>query len=183
MKKIFALFFVLAIGLTIFSACEKDDICPDDTLTTPYLKVGFYDFSNQDANKAVPSLRIIGIDSTGFRDTLNTFIDRSNQTAVDIPLKTSENSSQFLIIYNSRDNEETGEELGNIDTLKFNYTRQERFISRGCGYATSFTDLVTILNPAYTNDTIQNPGEWINAIFDQDENLEHQDTIHVKIYH
>ncbi|QLE01579.1 hypothetical protein HX109_08380 [Galbibacter sp. BG1] len=186
MKKLLFILFIFGIGAGIFSACEKDDICPPETLTTPYLKVGFFNFNNQEREKAVPKLRVLGVnvaeDGTyTIVDTLNTFPDRSNRVAVDLPLKTSENTSTFLLINNSRDNED-GEEIGNIDTLQFNYTRQERFISRGCGYGVNFTDLVTILNPDY-NDTVQNPNEWVTAIFDQETNLENQDTIHVKIFH
>ncbi|MCM5664289.1 DUF6452 family protein [Galbibacter mesophilus] len=187
MKKLLIILFVAAIGGAIFSACEKDDICPPETLTTPLLKVGFFNFNNQDTPKAVPKLRVFGVNreedgSYTIVDTLNTFPDRTNRVAVDLPLKTSENVSTFFIINNSRDNEE-GNEIGNIDTLQFSYARQERFVSRGCGYGINFFELVTTLNPDYTNDTIQNPGEWITAIFDQETNLEIQDTIHVKIFH
>ncbi|MEL4307836.1 DUF6452 family protein [Joostella sp. CR20] len=182
MKKFLAFVFILAVGLAIFSACEKDDICPGDTLTTPYLNIGFYNFNNQDAFKSATKLRIVGIDSTGYAEIINTFTDRSNQTQVSIPLNTAVNYSQFIFTFNSRDDEETAEELGNQDTLQFNYTRQEYFISRGCGYGVNFTDLATIINPAY-KDTVQNTEEWIIAAFDQETNLQNQDTIHVKIYH
>ncbi|MCF8715013.1 hypothetical protein JM658_09280 [Joostella atrarenae] len=181
MKKLLAVFFILAIGGAIFSACEKDDICPEETQTTPYLKVGFYDFSDQEEEKAVPNLRIIGLDNNDeVVDTLNTFSDRSSQTEVDIPLRTSETTSKFLFIYNSQDDDD-GLETGDIDTLQFNYARQEYFISRGCGYGVNFSELVSILNPEYTGPD-PNPDEWILALLDQDTNLEHQDTIHVKIY-
>ncbi|WP_335967146.1 DUF6452 family protein [Galbibacter sp. PAP.153] len=190
MRKVLALFFILAIGAAIFSACEKDDICPPETQTTPILTVGFYNLINQDANKTVPSLRVIGInkDSTD-RDTLNTFLDRTSKTEIEIPLMTSENSSTFILIYNSKDRIDTLEngdinvvETGNRDTIQFNYSRKERFVSRGCGYAVTITELEAVLNPKY-KDTVQNPGEWIRSIFVQDKNLQDQDTVHVKIYH
>lgn len=190
MKKALALLFIISFSLAILASCEKDDICPNDTLTTPVLKLGFYNISNQDRFKSVPRLRVIGINEDGtLRDTLNTFPDRSSRTEIDIPLRTNESYTSFLFIHNSSDRIDTLEngeintvELGNIDTLRFNYTRQEEFISRGCGYAVRITELGYNLNPDYT-DTIPNNEEWVTSVFVQDPNLQHQDTVHVKIYH
>lgn len=190
MKKVLALLFVFSASLALFTSCEKDDICPGDTLTTPVLKLGFYNISNQDRFKSVARLRVIGINEDGTqRDTLNTFPDRSSRTEIDIPLRTSESYSAFLFIKNSSDRTDTLDngnieyvELGNIDTLRFNYTRQEEFISRGCGYALRISELGYNLNPDFT-DSIPNDQEWITSVFVQDPNLQHQDTVHVKIYH
>ncbi|WP_417364331.1 DUF6452 family protein [Galbibacter sp.] len=190
MKKVLALLFIISASLAFFSSCEKDDICPGDTLTTPVLKLGFYNISAQDRFKSVAKLRVIGINEDGSqRDTLNTFPDRTSRTEISIPLRSSQSYTSFLFIKNSSDRIDTldsGEletvELGNIDTLRFNYTRQEEFISRGCGYAVRITELGYNLNPDYT-DTVPNNQEWITSVFVQDPNLQHQDTVHVKIYH
>src|SRR5690606_15842151 len=147
MKKVLTLIFLISASLAFFSSCEKDDICPNDTLTTPILKLGFYNISTQDRFKSVARLRVVGINEDGSRrDTLNTFPDRSSRTEINIPLRTSEAYSSFLFIKNSSDRVDTLEngdiqliEQGNIDTLRFNYTRQEEFISRGCGYAVRIT--------------------------------------------
>lgn len=176
--------------MAFFSSCEKDDICPDDTLTTPVLKLGFYNISAQDNFKSVPRLRVVGINEDGSqRDTLNTFPDRSSRTEVSIPLRTNQSYSSFLFIHNSSDRIDTladgtirNVEIGNIDTLRFNYTRQEKFISRGCGYAVQITELGYNLNPDYT-DSAPNNQEWVTSVFVQQPNLQIQDTVHVKIYH
>ncbi|MCX2681527.1 DUF6452 family protein [Galbibacter sp. EGI 63066] len=180
MKKILTVLFITSLGTAFFSACERDDICPPGDLTTPVLKVGFYNLQNQDSEKRATRLRIRGMDSVG--DTLavlNTFPDRTHRTEVDIPLKTYENSSTFQFIFDSASDED-GNETGNIDTIQFNYVRQERFVSRGCGYAVSFDRLEAVLNPEQGTTSTEG---WISSIFVQDRNIQHQDTIHVKIYH
>ena len=175
MKNIVLIFIFFVISTTLFSSCEKDDICPPETHTTPLLKIGFFNFSNGDNTKTATALRIVGIENNEtLLEPLNTFEDRTNQTEISVPLKAYENTTSFLFIQNSADNEQ-GVETGNIDTLTFNYSRKEHFVSRGCGYSVNIEALETI--------STNNGNEWISAIVVQQQNLQNQDTIHVKILH
>ena len=61
MKSIRLLLFVL-IGLSHFG-CERDDICPENTPTTPRLIIDLYDFVIQEEQKNVFDFRVQGIDN------------------------------------------------------------------------------------------------------------------------
>ena len=61
MKKIIAL-------LLLFSAiisCERDDICPESTPTTPRLIIRFYDNTELSETKRVINLQVTGLDYDG----------------------------------------------------------------------------------------------------------------------
>ena len=50
---------ILLLFTTLFlSGCTRDDICPEDTQTTPLLVIKFMDISNPTQVKAVDNLRI-----------------------------------------------------------------------------------------------------------------------------
>ena len=174
MKKVLILLFVLSITGAIFSACEKDDICPAATQTTPLLVVGFYDNVERDVLKAVPNLRVIG---EGMQTPVTGVPDRGNPTTIELPLKSLENSSAFQFIINSAD-DENDNETGNVDIIRFTYEPQEIFISRGCGYSVNYNNLDAITNPG-EDDT----NEWITGTSVPIRNIVNQDTVHVKIFH
>ncbi|THD66843.1 hypothetical protein E7Z59_11980 [Robertkochia marina] len=158
----------------VITACEKDDICPPDSGTTAYLKVGFFDIQDREVPKAVPRLRIVGV---GKDITVGTFADRSSQTEVALPLKNYDTASEFFLVQDSA-SDSTGAEIGNIDRLAVNYQTNERFISRGCGYAVTYT-----LNQVTQNPGGSDPSPWILALEVTESGVEPQDTLHVKIYH
>lgn len=174
MKKLFFLFTIIALIGVIISACEKDDICPPESATTPYLKVGFYDLEDQNTLKEVPRLRAVG---QGQEITVGTFADRSTQTLISLPLKNYDTSTSFFLIQDSADDSE-GAETGNIDLLQINYQTREQFISRGCGYSVTYT-----LNQVTNNPDGSDTTPWIQAVEIEESGVEPQDTLHVKIYH
>ena len=61
MKKISLLILILI--LTSHFSCERDDICPETTPTTPRLIIDLHDFSNQEEKKNVLDLRVQGVDN------------------------------------------------------------------------------------------------------------------------
>ena len=164
---------MIIIGVAI-SACEKDDICPPETATTPYLKLGFYDLQDQEITKAVPRLRIVG---AGQDITVGTFADRTTQVGVSLPLKNYDTSTSFYLVQDSA-SDSTGLETGNVDLLEINYQTNERFVSRGCGYAVTYT-----LNQVTNNPEGNDGDSWIKALEITESGVEPQDTLHVKIYH
>ena len=166
MKKI-ALLILIALS---FSSCEKDDICDPTTSTTPHLIVEFYDFSNPTIPKTVTNL---GIVSPGF-DT----IPFSAVSRIEVPLKTTEDTTTFSFIQNGTDADITND---NTDIIQINYTRNDVFVSRACGYKTIFTlDNTTgiILTDAAIPDTF-----WIRNVNVITTNIETENEIHVKLYY
>ncbi len=163
---------LLFLGLSLFLGCEKDDICVD--ADTPLLIIRFFDIENRTEFKVVPSLRVIGIDNG---NPVNTFVDRlSTLDSIAIPLKTTEDITSFSFIVGSED-DESGEEIGKIDTIQFNYTAEEVFISRACGFIINYDNLDTDFTPANENWIQQI--EIVKSLVMTEEEV----TAHVKIYH
>ncbi len=172
MNKFKFAFFIIVIGVGIFSACEKDDICVDDD--TPQLIIRFYDADNPTELKVVPGLRVIGV---GNGNPVDTFSDRtSTLDSIAIPLKTNDISTQFSFILNSED-DDNGAETGTTDQLLFSYETEEIFKSRACGFVVNYDNLTTDFSPATEN--------WIQSIeiVKPSVTIEEEVTAHVKIFH
>ncbi|NNK11422.1 MAG: hypothetical protein HKP08_08770 [Flavobacteriaceae bacterium] len=165
----------IILGLIIFLllvttlACEKDDICVEGD--TPLLILRFYDATDTSLLKTVTDLRIVGI---GNGDPVDTFTDRSTTDSVAIPLRVNFENTQFQVIINSADDTD-GAEIGNIDTLQFNYINQEVFVSRACGFVGNFDELEGNLTADDDN--------WIGNIEIVDTLISTQLNAHVKIFH
>ena len=106
MKKIY---LILLIALS-FSSCEKDDICDAATSTTPRLIVQFYDISNPTVLKTVNNLKII---APGIADG----ISFTGVSKIEVPLKTTEDSTTFNFIQNGGDSNTTND---NTDVIQIN---------------------------------------------------------------
>ena len=167
MEKIRISLFVL-IAIISFNACEKDDICVDGD--TPKLIIRFYDNENPGELKAVPSLRVVGL---GQSTTVNTFADRSSLDSIALPLRINEANTGFILISDSADEDDL--ETGNNDTLTFDYSTLEVFISRACGYIANYDDLSELLTSDSEN--------WIQNIEIVSPLIQQQDSAHVKILH
>ncbi|MGC4039232.1 MAG: DUF6452 family protein [Flavobacterium sp.] len=133
MKKIFAL---LLIAIT-FSGCEKDDICTEET--TPRLIVEFYDITNNANVKNVLDLKVKGEGAADYM-VFNSALDVSDQSRylfngskLELPLRTDGTTTKYTLILNS-----TSTTLSNEDELTFNYSKENVFVSRACGYKTIF---------------------------------------------
>tara|TARA_R100001369_G_scaffold92225_1_gene136285 strand:+ start:11059 stop:11589 length:531 start_codon:yes stop_codon:yes gene_type:complete len=168
---------LLTIVLIGFGACEKDDICIDGD--TPLLVIRFYDVDNPTELKDVTDFRIVGV---GQNTTVTTVSDRTDTDSIAIPLKVTENTTGFYFISNSSDVETTdssGETItvegGDLDTLYFNYSRIDKFVSRACGYIANYEDL--------TSDLETETDNWIKDIEIVTPLVENSTAAHVKIYH
>lgn len=174
MKKL-SLFAALLLLFTIFSGCEKDDICVDGD--TPLLIIRFNDINNPDQSKAVPGLRVSTATTADPNTVVNTFTDRSSLDSIAIPLRTQEANTQFSFIINSADTDNI--ETGNIDTLTFNYENAVEFISRACGFVGNYNDLNPVLTAEGEN------GNWIQDINVEISSVRNTTTprAHVTIFH
>ncbi len=173
MKKNVLLFLLIA-GIAspmLLSSCQRDDICSEDP-TTPNLVVGFFDFVNQDEFNRVTNLRV-----TEVNDDLESTLITESTVSVDsilLPLRTFTSSTRYVMVRNAGFDAD-GNEQGDIDTLTFNYTVEERFISRGCGVTANFT-----LNGI---DVTTDDDNWIVTTEIVNPVIEDETEIHVKIFH
>ncbi|MGY0392261.1 DUF6452 family protein [Bizionia sp. KMM 8389] len=179
--KIFKGLFFLVFCL-VFS-CERDDICTTDTATTPRLTISFFDAVNpeQQNPKNVFNFRVQGI---GNDETVSDLDGFSNSDIILLPLKTTENSTQYSL-YNDYeyDDNDTPDDVtddfitGNEDIITISYVTEEVYVSRACGFKTIFKN-VTL--------TVEDDGDnWIVIVQSVNDNqiIEDESTTNFNIYH
>jgi len=160
---------LLLMFIVLVSSCEKDDICVDGD--TPLLVVGFFDATDSVTEKEVPSLRIRALD---LDDVVNTFTDQSDLDSIGLPLKVNELSTSFVVI-NDYGIDEEDNETGTSDTITFNYSVRDKFVSRACGFIANYDLDITQTVPSTSN--------WIMGIEIVEPQVEFSNQIHVKVYH
>jgi hypothetical protein len=174
MKRLLASIALLLVITCYLWSCEKDDICADGTPTTPSLIIEFYDKDNQTELKSITNLKyyVLGMPIVG----------KFTGTKLALPLKVDANTVKWAFKYTQ--NLTGGGTVTNIDYIKFNYTRDELYVSRACGYKTIFkldTDSNDHPNPELTDSTA-NDGFWIDDITVQTLNILDENETHIKIY-
>lgn len=167
MKKILFGLFALLFGFSLWN-CEKDDICEQGTPTTPRLIVEFYDNGNPSVKKAVTNL---ALSNAAVTDTL-VF---NGVSKIQVPLKTNDQSVVYHLTY---DYHNTTPSLINTDEVTLNYTHNDIFISRACGYKTVYKLNDNPNGMVLTTDA----SNWIKEINIQKFVLENENETHVKIY-
>ncbi|MEQ3690539.1 MAG: DUF6452 family protein [Flavobacterium sp.] len=176
MKKYIKTVLLLLFAVSFWN-CEKDDICAESTPTTPRVVIEFYDAANPTVLKNATNLRIEevgttnGVVSNTALDDTNPLKYLFNSSKVFIPLKTFDDISGF----NFKFNYDAASE--NSDEIVFNYTRQNIYVSRACGYKTNFTlDATTgaVLTPDGNN--------WIQSITIEQPTIANENETHIKIY-
>jgi hypothetical protein len=172
MKKTFLFLLVLAFT---FSSCEKDDICDANTITTPRLVISFYDINNSSVLKSVTNLAIIGEGKTeGIPFNGSTLI---NGSTVSIPLKTDADVTSYRFILNYGN---TNTALVNEDNLLFNYSRENIFVSRACGFKTEYT--LDPITPYVHTDAAVADEKWIQYIAVKNSSIDNENETHLEIY-
>ena len=160
MKKSIILFFISCIILS----CEPDDICLSSIDDTPKLILGFYD-QNTGELKEVNNLKIQGLSN----EEIYTY---QTIDSIGIPLKNSENLTVYTL---TKDFNENTSNSGNEDKIYFNYNYNWNYISRACGFITTY-DIQDII--------IKNDSEnWILNTEIIETNIIDEKNIHVKIFH
>jgi hypothetical protein len=169
MKKLKFLFFVLLIANSFWS-CEKDDICEDGTPNTPKLVIEFFDNDSPASKKIVNDLKV-----TAEGETKSLDFDNTNR--IELPLKTDTDITKYSLILNDK-NETVS--LINEDKITINYTREDLYISRACGYKTLFT--LDNTAPFLQETDAQDSKKWIEEIVVQKNKISNLNEVHVKIF-
>ncbi len=164
MKKYIITSLALLLAVSFWN-CEKDDICSEDTPTTPRLVIEFYDDANPTVLKNVTNLKITESVSLK-KDSINAV------SSYTISLRTNQDTTSFDFVLNGSDDVATNDLS---DVLTFNYTRIETYISRACGYKTTF-----ILNE--TDGIVIPTNNWILDYEIIQPNINNENETHVKIY-
>lgn len=168
MKNILKFLLFLMIALTQLG-CESDEICLEDI--TPKLIIRFYNenIPNQLKSVALLKVNIEGIDGDYSNETITNLTD-----SIAIPLQVIDNKTRFILTLQGNSNLGTED---NIDTITVDYSRQDIFISRSCGYKTVFNEAEAGL--------IIDDDNWIKGLEEKNEPLQiiDENAAHVKIFH
>lgn len=157
---------MLAVLLLSLS-CERDDICATSTPTTPLLTIGFLDGDNINETKSL-NINI-------YKPDLSDSIVYTNASTIEIPLRT-DTTATVLVFVKNPNNLVAAEDPNNADTVTFNYTPQEEFISSACGYRVIYTNLSIQYNPG-------SDGRWIDDLTFTTRTISDEDTTQVFISH
>jgi hypothetical protein len=166
MKKLLLLLIAFAWSS---SSCEKDDICDANTVTTPRLVIDFYDVTNPTLAKSVTNLAIVG-------EGLTTGIIFNGVSKIKVPLNIAADLSKYKFILNYGN---ANASLINEDELQFDYTRNNVYVSRACGYKTVFTFAET--NPYTQTDAATADGLWMKDITVTQPNILNENETHLTI--
>lgn len=182
MKRLIASITLLLIITCFALSCEKDDICADGTPTTPSLIVEFYDKDNTTNLMNVVNFKYYAVGET---DTLPEVEDNVTTTVnkIELPLQANATSTKWGLIFTRRLSNGQFTEP-NTDFLEFNYVTNEIYVSRACGYKTTFVlnpDLVETPNPILT-DSDAADGLWISSFSVETTNIENKNETHIKIF-
>ncbi|SFD24992.1 DUF6452 family protein [Algibacter pectinivorans] len=178
MKKI-SLLFIILITVGNYS-CERDDICPGATPTTPRLIIDFLDAADSDIQKNVFNLVVIGIDNG---EILSEY-QFTNSNNVILPLKTTDNTTEYILIKNASvndngtPNDETDDFIdGNYDAITINYSREEVYVSRACGFKTIFKNVTLTI--------VEDDDNWMlsRQPLTDNQSVEDETTTHFNISH
>lgn len=176
MRKALALTAILVAG-SFYLSCEKDDICAEDTQTTAGVVVEFYNKDNQTILRNVDDLVVIAegmTDSLSLNDAGAKILSTSK---IILPLRTNQDVTAYQLIYRSRATDGSR----NSDVLTFNYLRNETYVSRACGYKTTFG--LELPSPVLNMLTEGTDGtRWTNTINVENTGIENENETHVKIY-
>ncbi|MGV9003719.1 DUF6452 family protein [Flavobacterium sp.] len=164
MKKIILL-VLIAIS---FSSCEKDDVCSDDT--TPKLVIEFFDITNPSIPKNIFNLKV---QEVGQAIPYFTF---PSENTISIPLRITATTTKYSFILNSADTTNA-----NQDFLELNYTTQNVFVSRACGYKTIF-ELNNDTTGVIKTDAETADGLWMQNVVKVTNSITSENETHLKIY-
>lgn len=165
--------------LFIIQGCQRDDICPASTLTTPMLNIAFFDLTETDVPKSPVNLRVKAADYDSI------FVNRYNQSTISIPLRTDVDITTYEFTINApvlpaEGEEEVPGENTNTDVIDFTYNANQIYVNRACSYKVNYLDLQANLDSDENN--------WVQSIevLENDievDLIENETQTHIHIYH
>ncbi|WP_298763821.1 DUF6452 family protein [uncultured Polaribacter sp.] len=142
----------------IFSACEKDDFCIQNPVTSKLI-IRFFDATNRETPKRVQNLYV-------YSEVNSDTIARYNNVTIDsiaIPL----NPNALETVYNFSKN-------GVVNQFSVKYDIEEEYVSRSCGFKVIFNNV---------EFTSPNNTWFIDFTPDTALNLDDQTAAHVQVFH
>lgn len=175
MKNRFRILFLFCAAFASWQ-CERDDICPENTGSTPLLILKFSDYNDPENLKDAPSLTIKAISEEG------NFISYTTVDSIAIPLKIFENYTEYEFTINDMDPDDQDEEEEenpdpNTDIVTFSYTTEEVYLNRACGYIVNYQMNNAVVQPENPNN------RWIRQITILQPEVANETNAHINILH
>lgn len=163
------------------SSCEPDDICDPTTPTTPRMLIQFYEIRDPSLLKNVKNLKVIGEgmdEGVILSPTLSgdsKYLANGNNIL--LPLNTEADLVKYQFIFNFGNKNLS---LINEDNLEFKYSRLNSYVSRACGFKTTFD--LDANKPYKLTDKTPPDQMWIKYIIVEQTNITSENETIVKIY-
>jgi len=185
--------------LTSLLNCERDDICPSDTPTTPRLIIEFFDATEQEDLKNVPNFTVYGDDADLAEPTNEDFssaillepfeterLFNQRTNIAKLPLVVGNAGEETIVRYIMErrtdlrldDDESTN---SNTDIIEISYIPEFVYVSRACGFKSIFTNLRIRV--------IQDDNNWLlfSSFPDNDNtdniDVENENSTHINLFH
>ncbi len=173
MNKSYLKRFIPLLGLLLLLlGCQRDDICPASTPTTPMLILSFYDVDDRESFKRPTNLSVRSI----VNDSVKTLYQRINPDSIQIPLRTNQNITTYTFtLFDAEVDEEDPEFTPDTDTLTFTYGTEEVYVNRACAYKVIYNSLKLTIEGG-------EDGEWIDSYIIEEPNIEDDTESHINIY-
>lgn len=156
------------LGLLLAMGCTRDDICPEDTPTTPLLIITFKDFTNRTQDKRVPGLQVRDLNNEDI-----VLFATSNTDSIAIPLRNFANRTELIF---TRAADSTGGAAPNPDLFNLVYSTEDIYLNRACGFISNYNDL--------TGQLIDESGNnWIFSFEILKTTVSDQNEAHITLFH
>jgi hypothetical protein len=158
--------------LMLITGCQRDDICPESTQTTPMLILSFYDVNDRESYKSPTNLSVRSMVS----DSIKTLYQRINPDTIQIPLRTDQNTTTYTFtLFDAEEDDEDPEFTPDTDTLTFTYGTEEVYVNRACAYKVIYNSLKLTIEGG-------EEGEWIDSYIIEEPNIEDDTESHISIF-
>lgn len=112
----------------VFWACEKDDICPENSPKTPDARIEFYVITDGRPEESKrTNLNVFGLEGKERKEAIKIL---GNGEYVNLPVNFETGQSRYLF-----------EEGTLTDTLTLSYEPEMSFVSKACGYRFTFRNV------------------------------------------
>ncbi len=154
---------ILIIMVLCSLACERDDICAATTQTTARLIIEAVDEDTPTESLNIQGLRIQGVgnDAPLILDGLQ---EVSTTSTLALPLRTDVDSTMYVLHLMYTEGVNGMPPGGNPDTITVRYTREDRFVSRACGFSTIYNTISIRIEDSNDDDL------WITQIRTENDN-------------
>lgn len=157
--------FWFTLCCVVIMACTRDDICSEDTPTTPLLVITFNDISNPTVRKSVEGLTVETVTQNSTE-----VVSGSTTDSIALPLRNVGG------ITNYRFKKGVGTDEPNTDIVAFTYSNEDIYVNRACAFKTIYRELDM-------NRQAEGTANWILQFDVLTTDILDETEIHITIFH